>query len=94
MGYQLRGAGLDFEIVSPETCESLHDWETGEVVFTGLNRTGKSLIQYGSGGVSRFFCETIIDRNCISGELQISVTLADTPFTVTGARRKIEVRTR
>ena len=36
----------------------------------------------------------VIDRNCFSGGLQISVTLADMPFTVTGAKRRVEVSTR
>ncbi len=36
----------------------------------------------------------VIDRNCISGGLQISVTLADMPFTVTGAKRRVEASTR
>lgn len=36
----------------------------------------------------------VIDRNCISGGIQFSVTLADMPFTVTGAKRRVEVSTR
>lgn len=36
----------------------------------------------------------VIDRNCISGGLRFSVTLEDMPFTVTGAKRRVEAITR
>jgi phenylacetate-CoA ligase len=66
-GYHLREADLYFEIVNPETGESLPDGETGEVVFTTLNRTGMPLIRYRSGDLSRFLpgrcaCGTILKR--------------------------------
>ena len=51
-GYHLREADLYFEIVSPETGESLPDGEVGEVVFTTLGRVGMPLIRYRTGDLS------------------------------------------
>ena len=66
-GYHLREADLYFEIVSPETGESLPDGELGEVVFTTLNRTAMPLIRYRTGDISRFVqgsceCGSVIRR--------------------------------
>jgi phenylacetate-CoA ligase len=53
-GYHLREADLYVEIVDPETVEPLSDGETGEVVFTTLNRRGMPLIRYRTGDAARF----------------------------------------
>lgn len=64
-GYHLREADLYFEIVDPISGEPLADGETGEVVFTTLNRQGMPLIRYRTGDLSRFIptlcpCGTIL----------------------------------
>jgi phenylacetate-CoA ligase len=66
-GYHLREADLYFEIVDPETGAPLPDGETGEIVFTTMNRTGMPLIRYRTGDLSRFLpgpcpCGTILKR--------------------------------
>jgi len=53
-GYHLREADLYVEIVDPRTGEPLGEDETGEVVFTTLNRRGIPLIRYRTGDVARF----------------------------------------
>jgi phenylacetate-coenzyme A ligase PaaK-like adenylate-forming protein len=67
MGYHLREADLYFEIIDAETGRTLPDGETGEVVFTTLNRRGMPLIRYRTGDVSRFVpgpcgCGTALKR--------------------------------
>ncbi len=54
IGYHLRETDLYFEVISPETGESLPDGEMGEVVFTTLHRVGMPLIRYRTGDLSRF----------------------------------------
>lgn len=66
-GYHLRETDLYFEIVNPQNGEPSPEGETGEVVFTTLNRTGMPLIRYRTGDVSRFVpgpcgCGTILKR--------------------------------
>jgi phenylacetate-coenzyme A ligase PaaK-like adenylate-forming protein len=66
-GYHLREADLYFEIVDPDTGDSLPDGELGEIVFTTLNRTAMPLIRYRTGDLSRFLpgrcaCGTILRR--------------------------------
>jgi phenylacetate-CoA ligase len=53
-GYHLREADLLFEIVDPDTGESVTDGMPGEVVFTTLTRRGMPLIRYRTGDISRF----------------------------------------
>lgn len=53
-GYHLREADLYFEIIDPETGQSLPEGEQGEVVFTTLTRRGMPLIRYRTGDLSRF----------------------------------------
>ena len=53
-GYHLREADLYVEIVDPLTGEPLGEGQTGEVVFTTLNRRGMPLIRYRTGDVARF----------------------------------------
>ncbi len=67
MGYHLRETDLYFEVISPETGESLPDGEMGEVVFTTLHHTGMPLIRFRTGDLSRFLpgpcgCGSIIRR--------------------------------
>lgn len=64
-GYHLREADLYVEIVDPETGEPLKDGESGEVVFTTLNRRGMPLIRYRTGDEARFdttpcLCGTVL----------------------------------
>ncbi|HOO90690.1 MAG TPA: hypothetical protein PLA74_07685, partial [Syntrophales bacterium] len=66
-GYHIREADLLIEIVDPETGESLHDGEWGEIVFTTLTREGMPLIRYRTGDISRFIpapcpCGTVLKR--------------------------------
>jgi phenylacetate-coenzyme A ligase PaaK-like adenylate-forming protein len=56
-GYHLREADLFFEIVDPATGHTVPDGETGEIVFTTLDRFGMPLIRYRTGDVSRFLPE-------------------------------------
>lgn len=53
-GYHLREADMFFEIVNPETGESVSDGEYGEVVFSTLTRRGMPLVRYRMGDRSRF----------------------------------------
>jgi phenylacetate-coenzyme A ligase PaaK-like adenylate-forming protein len=61
-GYHLREADLKFEIVHPETEESMPEGKYGEVVFSTLTRVGMPLIRYRMGDRSRF-----IPGNCPCG---------------------------
>ncbi len=79
MGYHLREADLYFEIVNPETGEPLPDSETGEVVFTTLNRIGMPFIRYRTGDLSHFVpgpcaCGTILKRlDLVRGRVDASI---------------------
>jgi phenylacetate-coenzyme A ligase PaaK-like adenylate-forming protein len=53
-GYHLREADMYFEIIDPQTGQTLPEGETGEVVFTTLTRKGMPLIRYRTGDRSRF----------------------------------------
>ena len=64
-GYHLREADLYFEIVHPQTGQSVPVGEIGEIVFTTLTRQGMPLIRYRTGDLSRFIldqcpCGTIL----------------------------------
>lgn len=56
-GYHLREADLYFEVVDPVSGSPAPDGETGEVVFTTLNRRGMPLIRYRTGDLARFLTE-------------------------------------
>lgn len=53
-GYHLREADLYFEIIDPNTGQSLPDGESGEVVFTTLTRKAMPLIRYRTGDIASF----------------------------------------
>jgi len=84
MGYHLREADLYFEIVDPESGEPLPDGETGEIVFTTLQRIAMPLIRYRTGDLSRFLlgpcgCGTILRRldrvrNRIDGFVSLGIS--------------------
>ena len=56
-GYHLRENDLYFEVVDPATGRPVPEGESGEVVFTTLNRLGMPLIRYRTGDISRFLPE-------------------------------------
>ena len=67
MGYHLRETDLYVEIVDPATGMPAPDGDTGEIVFTTLNRTGMPLLRYRTGDLSRFLpgpcgCGSILRR--------------------------------
>jgi phenylacetate-coenzyme A ligase PaaK-like adenylate-forming protein len=53
-GYHLREADLYFEIIDPDTGETVSGGQWGEVVFTTLTRKGMPLIRYRTGDRARF----------------------------------------
>jgi len=53
-GYHLREGDLYFEIIDPQTGESVKDGEYGEVVFTTFHRQAMPLIRYRTGDIARF----------------------------------------
>jgi len=53
-GYHLREGDLYFEIIDPQTGESVKDGEYGEVVFTTFHRQAIPLIRYRTGDIARF----------------------------------------
>jgi len=66
-GYHLREADLYFEVVHPETGETLPPGEYGEVVFTTLTRRAMPLIRYRTGDISRLLpgrcaCGSVLRR--------------------------------
>jgi phenylacetate-CoA ligase len=82
-GYHLREADLLFEIVDPDTGESVGDGEYGEVVFSTLTRRGMPLIRYRTGDRSRLLtepcpCGSVLRRlERVSGRIHESVRLRD-----------------
>jgi phenylacetate-coenzyme A ligase PaaK-like adenylate-forming protein len=65
--HHLREADLYCEIVDPQSGRPLPEGESGEVVFTTLNRRGMPLIRYRSGDVAPFLpgacpCGTVLKR--------------------------------
>jgi phenylacetate-coenzyme A ligase PaaK-like adenylate-forming protein len=57
-GYHVREADLYFEIINPETGESVKDGDYGEIVFTTLTRQAMPLIRYRTGDIGAFTKET------------------------------------
>jgi phenylacetate-coenzyme A ligase PaaK-like adenylate-forming protein len=56
-GYHLREGDLYFEIINPQTGESVNDGEYGEVVFTTFRRQAMPLIRYRTGDIARFMAK-------------------------------------
>ncbi len=52
-GTHLREADLLFEIIDPQTAQSLPDGKWGEIVVTSLTRTGMPLLRYRTGDLGR-----------------------------------------
>lgn len=53
-GYHLREGDLYFEIINPETGETVKDGQYGEVVFTTFHRQAMPLLRYRTGDIARF----------------------------------------
>ncbi|MGI6732128.1 MAG: phenylacetate--CoA ligase family protein [Anaerovoracaceae bacterium] len=53
-GYHPREADLYFEIINPETGETVPEGQYGEVVFTTLTRKAMPFIRYRTGDISRW----------------------------------------
>ena len=68
-GFHIREHGLLFEIIDPETGEVLPDGQTGEVVFTTLNRKGMPFIRYRTGDIA-----SILERPCRCGSVSRCLT--------------------
>ena len=85
-GYHLREADLYFEIVDPASGRLLPPGETGEVVFTTLNRTGMPLVRYRTGDVARFVpgpcpCGSVLRRMApVQGRLAHRLRLGQDRF--------------
>jgi phenylacetate-coenzyme A ligase PaaK-like adenylate-forming protein len=80
-GYHLREADLYFEIIDPETGDSVSEGQQGEVVFTTLTRKGMPLIRYRTGDRARFIvrpcpCKSVIRRmEPVSGRIEHVIRL-------------------
>lgn len=57
-GYHMRESELLIEVIDPASGEPVAKGETGEVVFTTLNRRGMPLIRYRTGDLSRLLSGT------------------------------------
>ena len=91
VGYHMREVDLYFEIIDPETGLPVQEGETGEVVFTTLNRLAMPLIRYRTGDLSRFVpeicpCGTVLKtmaqvKERINGRIELEpgnvLTMAD-----------------
>lgn len=53
-GYHIWASALYYEIIDPETGQTVPDGEMGEIVVTTLEREGMPLIRYRTGDISRF----------------------------------------
>lgn len=53
-GYHMREADLYFEIINPESGQTVEDGQSGEVVFTTLTRKAMPLIRYRTGDIASF----------------------------------------
>lgn len=62
-GYHMRESELLIEVVDPQNGEPLAIGESGEVVFTTLNRRGMPLIRYRTGDISRLLPGTCACRS-------------------------------
>ena len=67
VGYHPREADLLFEIIDPETGETLPEGDYGEIVFTTLTRRAMPLIRYRTGDFSRWIpgacaCGSVLKR--------------------------------
>jgi len=82
-GYHMREADLYFEIVDPGTGEVLPDGQSGEVVFTTLNRQAMPLIRYRTGDSASFSinscaCGTFLKTmNRVSGRIDNRVMIGE-----------------
>lgn len=85
-GYHLREADLYFEIINPDTGETVKNGEYGEIVFTTLTRQGMPLIRYRTGDIGSFStaecgCGTFLRTMKRSlGRIQNRVNLSENQF--------------
>ena len=59
-GYHMRDADFCFEIVDPDTGETVADGQSGEVVFTTLTRDAMPLIRYRTGDIASYSSEPCV----------------------------------
>lgn len=83
-GLHLREADMYYEVIDPQTGESVPDGTYGEVVFSTLTRRGMPLIRYRMGDRSRFLtgecpCGTHLKTmECVSGRFSGFIPVGDT----------------
>ena len=56
-GYHLREADLYFEIIAPDSGQTIPQGELGEIIVTTLTRKGMPLVRYRTGHRARFLTE-------------------------------------
>lgn len=85
-GYHLREDDLYFEIIDPETGETVKDGQWGEVVFTTLSREAMPLIRYRTGDIASFLpdsceCGTFLKTmKRVLGRIENKVVLGENKF--------------